>query len=276
MNAKARIKAQIPALSESEKTVADWILNNAETVLRMPMAQVAKICQVSDATVLRMCRNAGFAGFSDMKMSLAQDSMNPTQIIHEDIQPADNTEAIIRKVYASNIQALYDTLEMTDFAAMGRAVELIASAKKVQIAAVGGSLIVAQALSQRLFRNGIACDAPADIHLQIIHASLLNPEDVLIAVSYSGRTKDIVLMLENAQANHVQTILITGNPKSRAAALSTLVLTSVSHEIRSEPIAARIAQISIVDSLSILYAFRNVEKTIAFEKRIENALFSKT
>ncbi|KAF0111982.1 MAG: RpiR family transcriptional regulator [Chloroflexi bacterium] len=276
INAITKIRSRTLALSESERRVASWILDHADKVLYLSMSQIAQECEVSDTTVLRMCRNAGFIGFTDLKLSLAQDMASPTQLIHESIIPSDDPLTIVQKVFTSNIQALYDTLEILDEATLNKTIQLIENARHILIAGVGGSSIIAQNLYQRLFRLGIPCDAPLDVQLQIMHSTLLMPGDLAIAVSYSGSTKDMDLVFSEAKRNGASTILITGNMKSKLADQADLVLVSVSHEIRSEPVAARNAQLTLVDSIFILYSFLHMDQSLAVEKKIANSVVSKS
>ncbi len=276
LNAITKIRSRTLSLSDSERRVAAWILEHTDKVLYLSMSQIAQECQVSDTTVLRMCRNAGFVGFTDLKLSLAQDMASPTQLIHENISSMDDPQTIIRKVFTTNIQALYDTLEILDVSTILKAIQSIENARRILIAGVGGSSIIAQTLYQRLYRLGIPCEAPQDVQLQIMHATLLEPGDLFIAVSYSGSTKDIGLLLDSAKKNGVSTILLTGNPKSQLAKYADLLLISVSHEIRSEPVAARIAQLTLVDSIFILHAFLHMNETLAVEKKFANSITPKS
>lgn len=276
INGSTRLRAQTPRLSKSEREVATWILGHIDQALYLSMSQIAQICNVSDTTVLRMCRNSGFEGFTHLKILLAQDMANPTQLIHESINEDDSQLTIIQKVFASNIQALYDTLALVNEETLSKTISALENAEHILIAGVGGSSILSQNIYQRLYRLGLKCDAPTDVQLQIMHASLIGPKDLAIIVSYSATTKDMDLVLRVAKQNGATTILITGNSQSALAKYSDITLTSVSHEIRSEPIAARLAQMSLVDSIFILYSFLHVEKTLAAENKIAASMASKS
>jgi DNA-binding MurR/RpiR family transcriptional regulator len=99
-------------------------MQQPEKIMTLSMAQVAQACRVSDTTVLRFCRNAGFQGYIDLKLSIARDLTSFTQVIHDDITEDDPPAVIARKVFMSNIQALYDTLEVLDEQALVQAVTL--------------------------------------------------------------------------------------------------------------------------------------------------------
>ena len=271
-----KLRSKTLNLSESEKKVATWMLDHLDQSLYLSMSEIAQICEVSDTTVLRMCRNAGFKGFTHLKMSLAQELANPTQLIHESIETDDQPMAIIKKVFAANIQALYDTIALLNEDVLKEVISILENARHILVAGVGGSAIIAQNVYQRLYRLGIQSDAPSDVQLQIMHSSLLKPDDAVIVVSYSGTTKDMGLVLMEAKRNGAKTILITGNAQSTIADQADVILVSVSHEIRSEPIAARLAQLALVDSIFILYSFLHLENTLNIENKIANSVASKS
>jgi DNA-binding MurR/RpiR family transcriptional regulator len=272
----AKIRCSLLSLSDSERKVADWILQQKEAVLHLSMAQVAEACGVSDTTVLRMCRNIGFKGYTNLKIALAQDLASPTQLIHDDISNVDEPTEMARKVFLSNIQALYDTLELLDNATLINAVNSLKNARKVLITGVGGSSIIAQAAYQKLFRLGLNCIAPSDIQMQIMHAALLNADDLIIGISYSGNTKDVILAMEEAKKHYAQSICITGNALSPITKLADMTLLSVSHETRSDAIAARTAQLTLIDALYIIFSFQQMETTLAVEKRIVQSILPKS
>jgi DNA-binding MurR/RpiR family transcriptional regulator len=272
----ARIRGHLLALSGAERQVAEWVLADPQRLLTLSMSQIAQQCEVSDTTVLRMCRAVGFRGFTDLKLALAQDLVRPTQLIHDDIDTDDNPATLLRKVFLANVQALYDTLDLIDPAAVIAAVDALDGANTITIGGVGGSAIVAQALYQRLYRLGRRCDAPQDVQLQLMHAALSGPDDVVVAVSYSGITKDIAQLVERAKGDGATTICITGNAHSPIARHCDIVLASVSHETRSEPIAARVAQLTIVDAIAVIYSLRHLDEALASEARVVEAIVPKS
>lgn len=273
-SAASRLRSVLPTLSESERRVALWVLDNADAAIRQSMSAIAQACDVSDTTVLRMCRAAGFEGFTDLKLALAREPrVAPSQ--PSDQPPADGLQAA-RDVFTANRQALSDTLSVLDQATFIGALDLMAGARHILAGGVGGSGIVAQAFYQRCFRLGLRCDAPVDSQLQIMHAGLTGPGDLVVAISYSGITSDPVLLLQEARARGAATMCITGNSRSPLARLADVVLVSVSHEQGSEPMAAQIAQLTLVDALYVAFAARNAESAQLNEERMVNAILPKS
>ena len=94
INSLARIRSSFPVLAASEARVANWIMQQPQKIIHLSMAQVAQACGVSDTTVLRFCRNTGFQGYTDLKLSIARDVVSPTQIIHDDIAEGDGPAVV--------------------------------------------------------------------------------------------------------------------------------------------------------------------------------------
>ncbi len=270
--ALARLRAARLSLSETERRVADWILSGPDGLLDSSMVDVARHCDVSDTTVLRMCRNSGFTGFTDLKLGLAQDLASPTQLIHDEVNADDSPAVVAGKVVAGMVQSLHDTVEVLSADGFQAALELLSSASQVLVGGVGTSGLVAQSFYQHLHRLGIRCDAPVDAQLQVMHAALLTPGDLAIGVSYSGATKDVAAMLAQARKAGASTIAITGTPDSQVARLGDVVLVSVSRETRSEPLSARASQMALLDSLYVAYSLTHMEDVLANERRLNRAV----
>ncbi|MEM7346748.1 MAG: MurR/RpiR family transcriptional regulator [Chloroflexota bacterium] len=273
-NSLAQIRSKLLALSTAETQVATWILHNPKSAMHSSMAQIASACGVSDTTVLRFCRNVGFRGFTDLKISLAQDLANPTQLIHDDIAPDDGPMTVARKVFLANIQALYDTLDMLDETAINQIIALLDQAKQILIVGVGVSAPIAMGAYHKLFRLGLPCIVPTDSHLQLMQAALLGPDDLVIAISHSGETRDPLAIVKEAKQHGARTVCITTNAQSPLTENADIVLLSVSQETRSDVISARVAQTTIIDTLQVIFSLKYLNRSIETEKRILDAIIS--
>lgn len=276
VNSLARIRSRLPNLAIAERQAADWVLHHPEEVIHSSMAQVAQRCGVSDTTVLRFCRTVGFRGFMDLKLSIARDLASPTQIVHEDIAKDDDPPTIAHKVFMSHIQTLYDTLEVLDKEALNQAVDMIVKAERIFIIGVGTSNPIAHEAYNKFFRLGLNCHVQTDSYLQLMEAALVGSETLVIAISQSGSSADPVLTLEEATRNGARAIVITGNADSPLTKLADVTLLAVSQEIRTEAMASRVAQMTIVDALYVIVSLHMLQTTTQNENKIWKAILQKT
>jgi RpiR family carbohydrate utilization transcriptional regulator len=259
INSLTRIRTKLPALAAAEARVANWVMQQPEKIMNLSMAQVAQACGVSDTTVLRFCRNTGFQGYTDLKLSIARDLTSPTQVIHDDINGDDPPAVIARKVFMSNIQAMYDTIEVLDEQALVQTITLLQNARQILIVGVGTSIPIVHGMYNMLMRLGLNCKAQTDSYLQLMEVALLGPDDTL----------------QQAKANGASTICITGNAESPITKYADVTLLSVAREARIEAIASRLAQMSIADALYVIVALNNIDMAVQNEKLIWDALLPK-
>jgi len=272
MDVLSHLRGYYPSLSPAEKKVADFTLENFESVIRMTLAEVAQQSGVSDATAVRFCRSLGYRGFLDFKIALTLAIPSSPRLIHDDIEEDDAPHVIAYKVLRGSIQALEDTLAVLDAEAFERALTLLAEAEHILIVGVGTSGPMAHELFNRLFRLRLHCQVQTDSYLQVMQAVLLTERDVLVVISQTGDSGDPIRTAAETRACHCPVICITGNVLSPLSELADIVLLSVSHETRPETISSRVAQHALIQAIYVGLAMRSVEATNEAERAIWDAL----
>lgn len=275
-NALSRINSFYKKLSPSEKKVADYILANAKQVIHMPMSEVAKNSDVSDPSVLRFCRSLGYTGYLDYKLALTQDLASPTEFISEAVKEHDSVAEIAQKTFAAANQGLYDSLQGMDMLELKKAIELIRNARLVLIIGVGTSAPIAQMFYNRLLRIGINARVQTDSYLQLMEASLLGEEDVVVGISQTGASIDPIVTLEEAKSHGVKTIALTGSLASPITKNVDICLFSVTNSLQPEDVSSRISQIIILESIYLALSMQDLEKTKNNEHKLWSAIVKKT
>ena len=271
VDAVTRLKALLSSLSPAEKQIGNYILENHQQVLQMTLAEVASCSGVSDATAVRFFRSIGYERWLDLKIALSQSDLAAPSF-HEKITEDDTVEQITFKVFQNAIDALQQTASVLDQQAMSHALDLVRGASKIMVIGAGTSCPVAQELFNRLFRLGLNVSIETDSLLQVMQASLLKPEDLLIAISQTGESSSAIRTTLVAVGNGTPVIAITGNRLSDLARMADAVLLSASHELIQETLASRIAQHAITHALYINLAQLCPEESMKYENTIWKAL----
>jgi len=271
VDAVTRLRAMLSSLSPAERQIGKYILDQHQQVLQMTLAEVASSSGVSDATAVRFFRSLGYDRWLDLKIALSQ-SDHALPSFHEKITEDDTVEQITFKVFQNAIDALQQTASVLDQQAMEQALDMVWSAGKVLVIGAGTSCPVAQELFNRLFRLGLNVSIETDSLLQVMQASLLKPEDLLIAISQTGESSIAVRTASVAVGNGTPVVAITGNRLSDLAKMADAVLLSSSHELIQETLASRIAQHAIAHALYINLALRCPEESMQYENTIWKAL----
>lgn len=83
--------------------------------------------------------------------------------------------------------------------AVDEAANLMRAAKQVFCLGQGGSMLLANDICARFSSLSTKFRTAGDSHLQLLTASLMGPEDVVLFVSYSGATRDMMETLRTAK-----------------------------------------------------------------------------
>lgn len=263
-----RIKAQLHSLSTAEHKVAQFVMENPETVAVSTIADTAKTTHVSEATVVRFCQTLGYKGYLDFRFALTQMLADPIHALHGEIQPSDTIDTIIERTLVSGIASLRDTLSIIDAEQMKMAVSLTKQANYVMIIGVGTSSPFAHDLYNKFIRLSIPCEVITDPYIQLTRLALISPDDVIIALSHSGASAEPVNALRQAQKRGAKTIAITGSVPSPITQFSDVILQYGARETRLEPVIARIAQLAISDAFFMALAMENIHLADRNETKI--------
>jgi DNA-binding MurR/RpiR family transcriptional regulator len=258
-----RVRGLLPALSRAEALVAGRVLEDPEGAAALTITELARECGTSEATVLRFCRTAGLHGYADLRIALAAEaarslSADGAPPIGSDIGPGEDLARVVEKIAWADARAVEETAQQLDVAALERAVEAIAAARRIDVYGVGASAFVAGDLQQKLHRIRRTAFAWTDAHMALTSAALLERTDVAVGVSHTGTTIDIVEALREAGRRGATTVALTNFPRSPLAIAADVVLTTAAREttFRSGATASRIAQLTIVDCLFVGVAQR--------------------
>jgi RpiR family transcriptional regulator, carbohydrate utilization regulator len=271
-----RIRHALSSLTEGERRVADIVLQDPQGVTLSSVTVLAQRSKTSTAAVSRFCRKLGFGTFPQFKIRLAHDLAQPIPDIHEDIKIGEPIEALTRKVFQGNIQTLTDTLQVLDPQAVADAVALLATASRVLFFGYGASAVVAQDANHKFIRTGKTTLLSTDKHVQLIHASLAGPRDVIVAISHTGRTRDLLEVLRVAKQGGARTIAITHYGRCPILKLADVVLQTSAREtaFRQESLSSRVAALTIIDALYVGVGLRLHEAVTKNLGKIRRALRS--
>ena len=268
-----QIRDKLPELSGEERSLAQYIMLNLESVSRLSLVELAESAQVSPSAVIQFCDDVGCEGFHDLHTALSGIESIAAGVMFERIDTFD-LEHTVQSVFDNITRTLNQTIASLDMESMQRAIDAIVEAQHVLILGLGTSASVAQELTYRLEWIGINCGQYVDPHRQLMAASLLGEGDLAIAVSHSGRTKSVVNSLRLARSRGARTMCITDfahSPITREADISVFAVHAES-SLGVEMVATRAAHLAIVDSIAMCVALRDRERTIRSIKLNEHLL----
>ncbi len=254
---KIRIRQIYAGLRPSEQKVADYILQYEGKASKLLMETVAQETGVSQPTVIRFVKAAGYEGFKDFKYALVQEEAKEQP---EDSEKAglygfplsrkDRLEDIPGKIVTTSVEMLEETLRNVSVKEYRKAVEAVVAAENIVIYSVENSICTANDLLTKLTYLGLNCRFYGDYYLQNVSAANLTKKDLAIGISYSGCSKHTVEMLALAKKAGAVTLALTNFENSMIAKYADILLCASNRQfLYGDTIFSRISQLALVDMI---------------------------
>lgn len=258
------IQARSGGLAASEAKVVELLLADPLFVGASTTAQVAARAGVSPPTVIRAARALGFAGFTELKMEIARARGTARFFAPPEVLAADATSAaVLDASIRTGVDALNALSGAIDISALDQAVDLIRHARQVFAFGAGPSSTVAADAVFRLRALGVTSVGIPDHLSAMIAARLLGPDDVVVAVSSTGRTASTLAVADAAGSAGASVIALTNQYGTPLASLADLALVVGGAPLPAQMAAAgsRLAQLVVVDALVAALALRDPERS---------------
>lgn len=244
-----RVSLIYDSLTPTERIIADYLCGNADVAKNCTSYELSSRLNIGQSTIIRFSQKMGYDSYVNLQIDLAMTRDGDTV---EDIsvsEPTDTTNAKIMRQYKSIIDMTYmqNSAEVID-----AVVHRIDEARRIMVFGIGSSCLFATYFTNQLIKIGMpVVICPAYPHVAYSVVSGFNSEDLVILISESGTTPEILTAAKTAKANGVPIVAITRNAKNKLYDYADFVLKTVNSlsQTRLEAMALRGAQMYILDSL---------------------------
>ncbi len=251
-NPITKIKEHRDSLRKSERKVADFILDNAASVINMRIVDVASSAEVSEPTVIRFCRALEFDGFQAFKLQLAQHMGANPSYTQFSVDDKDTVADLSHKVFDSTIGSLLAVRDELDPVVLKKAINIISKANRVEFYGFGASGSVAADAQHKFFRLQLSTAAYTDPHIQHMSAISLSEQDVVVAISQSGRTKALIQSVKLAMEAGATVIGLAPQETPLSKLCSIPIYVNMEEDLHVfTPVSSRIAHLLVIDVLAM-------------------------
>ena len=257
-------------MTESEKILSDYIINNFDRVLTLSVHTLAAETNISVATVVRFAQHMGFEGYKEFRLYLAQLGNDQEDFILDVTKNADSGEEQISRMLSSCADCITMTQKNLDYATLLAISRHIRESGRVAFFGVGTSYIVCQDADMKFKRIGITSDSACEP--SSASSVLLNMKqgDVVIGVSHSGNNEFVAGVLSAARKMKLTTVAVTTFKNSKVCSYADYVLYSQTREspMHKAAITSRVSQLAVLDSLFMTYLTSYYDDCMASIERI--------
>jgi RpiR family carbohydrate utilization transcriptional regulator len=267
----AEIRATAPA---ARRAILDLILEDPDRVLEESFEALAQRAGSSVPTVMRACRDLGFAGLREFKLALAHTLALGGSPLHRRVNLEDTADEVVAKVSRSAAASVAGVRTQLDMATLEAAVSAIAGARHIDLYGAGAtSWFMAQDLQARLFRLGLSANAWSDYHLQQVAAAAQGPDGVVIAISHVGGMPSLLDAVDIARAQGARAVALTRPGTALAERADMLLALSVPDDaVMHVGIDAYLTHLTVIEILTVLVAQRRGDPAVRRLQGVRQAL----
>lgn len=258
-----KIKERWDEFTPSDKKIGEYIVDNPEQIVNYNTLELAEIIQTSQSAIIRFIKKIGYKGYIDFKIDVAKSLEESNDFFPDEvITKNESIENIISKSKNNVLATVEKTYALIDTEAIKRAIDDINKANNIYLAGVGSSGLICEDFSYKLQRSGKKVFYQVDAHTNLALVTNIDKEDLLIAISYSGLTKEILIASEYAKKVGAKVISISKSLNSTLAHNSNelLLIPEIEREMRYGAISSRLSSQIITDILYYGYVAANTEK----------------
>lgn len=255
MSTFIKIKALRQSLSSSEAKLADFTLNSANEIRNLSSNELAIAVGVSQSSVVKFSQKLGYKGFPAFKLAVI-DALNGEPFEPKPqgkITRSDTIEQLSEKLISNQHAVLNETKDLNETAAFERAVALIKGSKRILICGEDDSGLIAKGFSHKLQQLGMPAIAELNHAVLLPYVKTFDNNDLIIAITESGCTPNIVNVINHAKQNNCNVISLTKYGSNPVANSAHVQLYTIADEksARLQSILTRTAQDFVIDMLFI-------------------------
>jgi DNA-binding MurR/RpiR family transcriptional regulator len=269
---KDKIRTKYIELPKNQKKMADYFIDNFDSIPFLSVHQVSKATGASVASVVRFAQRTGFSGYSELRDAIGESLQN--QLSGKKIFPLFDKQKVeedmLTAVANQDINNINETLSLIERENFKKAVKEIVKANRVFTAGLGISYLLAEILSYQLTQVGI--DASVFKHdYTVFHEQImfLNKNDLIIAFSYPPYSKETIEACEYAASKGISTISVTNKEASPVTFFSDINLVVKSENMLFTNSFAAISV--IINAIATECAMKNktrAEKILSESKKL--------
>lgn len=247
-----RIYSSLSKFSKSEKKIVDLMINDPQFVINATISQLANRADVSEASISRFCKRIDLDGFHHLKVILAQSSL--VNVDSQNGNFLNSDDKTLDKLMNDKTDEIQATLEGLDTTQIKEIIQVIKEARLLQIMAEGNTFPVALDACFKFNQIGRLAFTASSWEVAMGQALNLTDSDVVVVISNSGESRQLIQLIDVAKKNHVKVIALTNNNSSPIAALSdyNMVTASRGTIFMSEYFFSRVSAVTAIEAIFML------------------------
>ena len=197
------IESKYEELTEVEKIIAEYFLETEDTDLTSKT--VSNKLFISEAALTRFAKKLNLSGYREFVYKY-QSSRQSNFKRKKDIG---------LPVFDSYREILLKSYNLYNYKDYEKLAEAMLNVDRIYIYGVGSSGYLATEFAQRLIRLGLDAEAITDTHMLLLNSVRLKRDSLVMGISYSGKSIEVIAGLKKAGEKGCKTVLFVANDSEK-------------------------------------------------------------
>ena len=249
--------------TNSEKAIADYILNYFNDIVYDTLNTLAQKIGVSTTSIIRFAKEMGFSGYSELQESIRDytKSDDPYNVVKNFKQLENEDMAkLFENSLNKDIENLKNTIHSIPKLDLENAINLLVESRYVYVIGANDSFTMAYYMALRLsqVRESVRLLQPVG-GMYPMEIATSNEEDLLVAYLFPSYSLNTINIINKARINGTKVLIITANDTSKIKPYSDIILPTYVHGFGVRE--SLIAPLSLSDYLASAIALVDPEKS---------------
>lgn len=267
-----RLKRSISELSEAQRTLAEFLLQNYEQAAFLTAGRVGALVGVSESTVVRFAYAVGYQGWPQLQTELQEmvkDRLSTaTRLRLSTASDTTGERSVAREVIETDLDNVRRTLQNLKEDTFNAAVEAVIDAKSIYVLGGRSASSLTHFLAFYLQMIGKCVHVvPKGLGSIFEELTTVRPEDLVIGISFPRYTRIIVEGFAYARSKGAKTLALTDSVISPLGQLADITLTARSN--LGSFIESFVAPLSVINALLTAVGRRDKDKTLTCLDELE-------
>lgn len=242
-----KIHSMLDTFTPTEKKIANFLIENQAAARTMTSYDLSQKLEIGQSNVIRFSQKLGYKGFRELQLDISTTTEEEYREINED----DSTQTTNNKIVQQYINIAKTTNSLNNAEIIDTCIKKIISAKRIIVYGVGNSNLFAEYLSNNLLKMQLNSFSSTNAHIIFTTASGFNSNDLLILISETGETREIVKLAKIAKIHNTPIIAITRLAKNKLLKFADFVLHTCNDlsDSRLNATTIRCSQLWVIDML---------------------------
>lgn len=197
------IEANYEMFTVVEKTIADFFISN-EKEMDFSSGRMAKMLHVSEASLSRFAKKMGYSGYREFIYNYQPSIAERPNVEEQTIHVLYSYEELLQKTYSLIREPQIKHVS-----------QLIGEHTRIFLYGFGSSGLAAQEFQLRLLRLGMDAEAITELHQMVLNEARITNACLVIGISLSGATRELIDALDRAKARGAAVIYLTSSNAER-------------------------------------------------------------